>query len=104
MRLTRRRAALGALVLLAALGAVGIAVAAWPTGRSKQPPEPWKAVTAEPSGYSAFLKAVTPEGILEHERRFQTIAEANGDTRAAGTLGYRESQEYVAERNLPPCN
>ena len=98
MRLTRRRAALGALVLLAALGAVGIAVAAWPTGRSTQPPEPRKAVTAEPSGYSAFLKAVTLEGILEHERRFQTIAEANGDTRAAGTPGYRESQEYVAER------
>jgi Zn-dependent M28 family amino/carboxypeptidase len=97
VRLTGR-AALCALGLLAALGAVGIAVAAWPTGRSTQPPEPPKAVSADPSDYSVFLKAVTPEGILEHEYRFQAIAEANGDTRAAGTPGYRESREYVAER------
>jgi hypothetical protein len=40
---------------------------------------------------------VTPKGILEHERRFQAIAEAHGNTRA-GTPGYRESREYVAER------
>jgi Zn-dependent M28 family amino/carboxypeptidase len=92
------RAALGTLVLLAALGAVGVAVAAWSTDRSTQPPESPKAVTADPSGYSELPKAVTPKGILEHERRFQAIAEAHGNTRAAGTPGYRESREYVAER------
>jgi hypothetical protein len=84
--------------LLAALGAMGAAVAACSTDRSKQPPEPRKAVTADPSGSSEFLKAVTPKGILEHERRFQAIAEAHGNTRAAGTPGYRESREYVAKR------
>jgi Zn-dependent M28 family amino/carboxypeptidase len=92
------RAVLGTLVLLAALGAMGAAVAACSTDRSKQPPEPRKAVTADPSGSSEFLKAVTPKGILEHERRFQAIAEAHGNTRAAGTPGYRGSREYVAKR------
>lgn len=97
MQLTGR-AVLGTLVLLAALGAMGAAVVACSTDRSKQPPESRKAVTADPSGSSEFLKAVTPKGILEHERRFQAIAEAHGNTRAAGTPGYRESREYVAKR------
>jgi Zn-dependent M28 family amino/carboxypeptidase len=92
------RAVLGTLVLLAALGAMGAAVVACSTDRSKQPPESRRAVTADPSGSSEFLKAVTPKGILEHERRFQAIAEAHGNTRAAGTPGYRESREYVAKR------
>lgn len=97
MQLTGR-AVLGTLVLLAALGAMGAAVVACSTDRSKQPPESRRAVTADPSGSSEFLKAVTPKGILEHERRFQAIAEAHGNTRAAGTPGYRESREYVAKR------
>src|SRR5215212_8728900 len=77
---------------------MGAAVEACSTDRSKQPPEPRKAVTADPSGYSELPKAVTPKGILEHERRFQAIAEAHGNTRVAGTPGYRESREYVAQR------
>jgi hypothetical protein len=89
---------LGALVLLAALGAVGVAVATWSTDRSAQPPESRKAMSADHSGYSEFLKAVKPKGILEHERRFQAIAQVHGNTRAAGTPGYRESREYVAKR------
>jgi Zn-dependent M28 family amino/carboxypeptidase len=92
------RAVLGALALLAAFVAVGVAVATWSTDRSAQPPESRKAVTVDPSNYAEFLKAVTPEGILEHERRFQAIAQAHGNTRAAGTPGYRESREYVAKR------
>ena len=74
------RAALGTLVLLATLGAVGVAVANWSTDRSTRPPESRKAVTADPSGHSELLKAVTPKGILEHEHRFQAIADAHGDT------------------------
>jgi Zn-dependent M28 family amino/carboxypeptidase len=92
------RAVLGTLVLFATLGAVGVAVANWSTDRSTRPPESRKAVTADPSGHSELLKAVTPKGILEHEHRFQAIADAHGDTRAAGTHGYRESREYVAKR------
>jgi Zn-dependent M28 family amino/carboxypeptidase len=37
-------------------------------------------------------------GILENEREFQRIADANGDTRASGTPGYDESADYVASR------
>jgi len=47
---------------------------------------------------SALREAVAPEGIMEHERRFQAIAEANGGNRAAGTPGYDASAEYIAER------
>jgi Zn-dependent M28 family amino/carboxypeptidase len=42
--------------------------------------------------------AVTVNGILQHERAFQTIANLNGGTRASGTPGYRASLEYVKAR------
>ena len=42
--------------------------------------------------------AVTVNGILEHERAFQRIANANGGTRASGTPGYDASAKYVAGR------
>jgi hypothetical protein len=35
-------------------------------------------------------------GILEHEREFQAIADANMGTRASGTPGYTASADYVA--------
>lgn len=41
-------------------------------------------------------EAVSPGGILDHARRFEQIAEANGGNRAAGTPGYDASAEYVA--------
>ena len=40
-------------------------------------------------------KGVTLGGILEHERAFQDIANANDDTRAATTPGYDASVDYV---------
>ena len=51
--------------------------------------------------YERLLECVTVEGVREHQRAFQRIADANDDpnypgTRAAGTEGYRESVEYVA--------
>jgi Zn-dependent M28 family amino/carboxypeptidase len=42
--------------------------------------------------------AVTVNGILQHERAFQTIANMNGGTRASGTAGYEASVDYVAAR------
>jgi Zn-dependent M28 family amino/carboxypeptidase len=42
--------------------------------------------------------AVKLNGILQHERKFQRIADAHQDNRAAGTIGYEASVEYVAER------
>ena len=43
-------------------------------------------------------RAVTLEGILEHERKLQRIADAHQGNRAAATIGYEASAEYVAER------
>ena len=42
--------------------------------------------------------AVTVNGILQHERAFQTIANHNGGTRASGTPGYGASVDYVKGR------
>jgi Zn-dependent M28 family amino/carboxypeptidase len=53
--------------------------------------------SASPLEASAGLRsAVTVEGIMRHERRFQAIADENGGNRAAGTPGYDASAEYVA--------
>jgi PA domain len=43
-------------------------------------------------------RAVTLGGILEHEQKFQQIANAHQGNRAAGTIGYEASAEYVADR------
>jgi len=43
-------------------------------------------------------KAVTVEGILEHERAFQSFADAGGDNRLSAAPGYEDSVEYVAAR------
>jgi Zn-dependent M28 family amino/carboxypeptidase len=45
-----------------------------------------------------FRKAVTLDGIREHQRALQTIANANGGTRASGTPGYDQSAQYVYDR------
>ncbi len=43
-------------------------------------------------------RGVTLDGILEHEREFQRIANANGGTRAATFPGYDASVQYVSDR------
>lgn len=43
-------------------------------------------------------RAVTVNGILQHERAFQQIANENDGTRASGTPGYDASAKYVAQR------
>ena len=43
-------------------------------------------------------RAVTLDGILEHERALQRIATANDDNRAATTAGYDDSVAYVSRR------
>jgi Zn-dependent M28 family amino/carboxypeptidase len=45
-----------------------------------------------------FRKDVTVNGIMSHERALQSIANANGGTRASGTPGYDASVAYVSER------
>ncbi|WP_346618986.1 M20/M25/M40 family metallo-hydrolase [Blastococcus montanus] len=51
--------------------------------------------------YAKLLECVTLEGVMEHQRAFQKIAENSDDpvypgSRAAGTDGYDDSVEYVA--------
>jgi len=43
-----------------------------------------------------LTKAVTVDGVLAHLRALQSIATANGGTRASGTEGYDASVDYVA--------
>jgi Zn-dependent M28 family amino/carboxypeptidase len=45
-----------------------------------------------------FRRAVTVEGIREHQAALQQIADANGGNRAAGTPGYDASVAYIVER------
>jgi len=51
--------------------------------------------------YAKLLECVTLDGVLEHERVFQKIADNSADpdypkSRAAGTEGYAESVDYVS--------
>lgn len=88
-----------ALALLAAVLTVGVASAApgnTNAALSASPKLP-KAVTLIPS--AKLRKAVTPASILDHERRFQQIAnDTEGGTRASGTPGYGASARYVARK------
>lgn len=45
-----------------------------------------------------LLECVTLQGVVEHQRALQDIADANGGTRASGTPGYDASVEYVERR------
>ena len=45
-----------------------------------------------------LMACVRLRGVLEHEKAFQAIADANDGTRASGTAGYDESLAYVEER------
>jgi hypothetical protein len=52
----------------------------------------------EPSNTQGFRKAVTLAGIREHQAAFQSVANANGGTRLAGTSGYDDSAQYVYDK------
>ena len=45
-----------------------------------------------------LLKCVTLQGVMEHQRAFQRIADHHEDTRASGTDGYDASVAYVKDR------
>jgi Zn-dependent M28 family amino/carboxypeptidase len=74
------------LALLAAVVAVGLVGCG---GNPSPPPGP---------NLSSELRgSVGVDGIMEHARRFQAIADEHGGNRAAGTPGYDASAEYVAD-------
>jgi hypothetical protein len=47
--------------------------------------------------YKKLLKCVTFQGVREHQKALQEIADANGNTRAVLTPGYDASVDYVVE-------
>ena len=59
---------------------------------------PTQASAVDNVNTAKLRSAVTVNGILEHERVFQRIANRNGGTRASGTPGYDASATYVADR------
>jgi len=87
-----RRTTIVAVCLIS--GLVVLAIALFALART----EPRPAQSPDPETSSALREAVSPEGIMEHERRFQAIADDNSTNRAAGTPGYDASANYVAER------
>ena len=56
------------------------------------------ASASTPTDSSVLRNAVTTAGIMLHENEFQTIATANGGTRASGTPGYDASLAYVKSK------
>ena len=51
-----------------------------------------------PGQEKKLRKAVTVQGMLQHEQAFQNIANANDGTRASGTDGYQDSVDYVVDQ------
>ena len=45
-----------------------------------------------------FRKAVTVRGVAQHLDALQSVADANGGTRASGTPGYAASKNYVVQK------
>ena len=80
----RNRVVHGALLV----GVVTLSLTVAPTSASANP-------ISESQG---FRKAVTVEGIREHQLALQAIADANGGTRAVGTPGYDASVDYIVDR------
>ena len=74
------------LALLAAVVAVGLAACG-----GNPPPPPDTNLSSELRG------DVGVDGIMDHARRFQAIADEHGGNRAAGTPGYDASAAYVAD-------
>jgi hypothetical protein len=48
--------------------------------------------------HAKLMECITLEGVREHQAAFQSIADANGGNRAAGTSGYDDSVDYVVEK------
>jgi Zn-dependent M28 family amino/carboxypeptidase len=72
-------------------GAVAVGVAALLAGTG-----PTTATAVDDVNTQRLRNAVTVNGILQHERQFQRIANDNDGTRASGTPGYDASVQYVA--------
>ena len=88
---SRRRTA----VMLAVVAGAVVTLASAPGAGAASPQACAKRNNNE---YHKLLNCVTLEGVREHQAAFQTIANANGGNRAAGTPGYDASVDYVTDK------
>ncbi|MDQ4128480.1 MAG: M20/M25/M40 family metallo-hydrolase [Actinomycetota bacterium] len=98
-RPTHRTIRAGLLLALLLAGIAVVAVGLFTQAETPSKGSPGEEARSAPSstGASARLRsAVTVRGLMEHERRFQAIADEHGGNRAAGTSGYDASAAYVA--------
>lgn len=86
-----RRPLLAAVTAAAAATATALLVPAAPAVAAPSP-------TSEQSTTQGLRKAVSVEGITEHLRALQAIADANQENRVAGSQGYTSSGEYIEAR------
>jgi Zn-dependent M28 family amino/carboxypeptidase len=56
------------------------------------------ALAQSPADTQALRRAVSVDGVMEHQRALQRVADRNGGNRLAGTPGYDQSAAYVARR------
>jgi hypothetical protein len=87
---------------LAALGAAAALTTALLPGQAASAAPDALCDNRANNSYQMLLDCVTLEGVREHQAAFQKIADNSTDpvypgTRAAGTVGYAQSVEYVAD-------
>lgn len=90
----RHRSSIAALSAVAACAAT---LALAPTGADAEPPQAGCNARTNDS-LRKLLECVTVDGVMEHQRALQDIADANGGGRVSGTAGYDASADYVAAR------
>jgi Peptidase family M28/PA domain len=86
---------------LAALGAAAALMTALLPGQAASAATRVACLDRANSSYSNLLECVSLTGVRDHQQAFQNIADKREDpvypgTRAAGTVGYDESVDYVA--------
>ncbi|CAN5341647.1 hypothetical protein BH18ACI2_BH18ACI2_04880 [soil metagenome] len=80
---------------IAALAAALALLVAVPPATALQTAPPQVSLMAQSQG---FRKAVTLENVRAHQAAFQSVADANGGTRASGTEGFDASAQYVYDQ------
>ena len=82
---------------VAAATAVALALVAVPTGAALAAPAAKACETRNNNTIAALTECVSADGVMEHMKALQAIADANGGTRVAGLPGYNASVDYVTE-------
>jgi Zn-dependent M28 family amino/carboxypeptidase len=81
--------------LVGTVGIAGLVLAGLPAVAAAESPG---CATRTNNTFAKLLECVTLGGVREHQAAFQSIADANDGTRAAGTSGYTDSVDYVVDR------